>query len=113
MAWEAPGLICFVFVCAGPTPGACSPSTTPSGANDVLQVRAVTLSGYLEVARFLGLDGFAKLTEYGIGPSGLDDPEGRLPAGAVSRLLERSAEQSGVDCFGIRMAECRSFAGIG
>jgi len=79
----------------------------------VLQVRAVSLSGYLEVARFLGLDGFAMLSEYGIGPAGLDDPEGRLPARAAARLLERSAERSGVDSIGIRMAECRSFAGIG
>src|SRR3569623_651122 len=105
MAWEAPGLTCSASACAGPTPGACSPSTTPSGANDVLQVRAVSLSGYLEVARFLGLDGFAMLSEYGIGPAGLDDPERRLPASAASRLLERSAERSGVDSFGMRMAE--------
>jgi AraC-like DNA-binding protein len=79
----------------------------------VLQVRAVSLSGYTEVARFLGLDGFALLAECGIGPSALDDPEGRLPASAAVRLLERSAERSGTDSFGIRMAECRSLASIG
>lgn len=53
------------------------------------------------------------LSECGIGPAGLDDPERRLPASAASRLLERSAERSGVDSFGMRMAESLSFASIG
>lgn len=79
----------------------------------MLQVRAVSLSGYTEVARFLGLDGFALLAECGIGQAGLDDPEGRLPASAAVKLLERSAERSGVDSIGLRMAACRSFASIG
>lgn len=79
----------------------------------MLQVRAVTLSTYLEVARLLGLDGFALLAECGIAQSTLEDPERRLAASSLNKLLERSAEQSGVDSFGLRMAECRSFASIG
>lgn len=76
-------------------------------------MRAVALLGYIEVARFIGLDGHALLAECGISMSGLNDPEHRLPASSVEKLIERSAEKSGVDSFGVRMAEWRSFASIG
>jgi AraC-like DNA-binding protein len=79
----------------------------------VLHVRAITLSAYVDVARFLGLDGYALLTQFGIAPSALNEPDNLLPVAAIVRLLERSAEKSGIDSFGIRLAECRSFASIG
>ena len=41
------------------------------------QMRAVTLTSYLEVARFVGLDPFEMLREVGISPQFLDDPENR------------------------------------
>src|SRR5690606_3197805 len=48
-----------------------------------------------------------------IHPEILDDPENRLPAAAVVRLLERSAEESGCESFGLMMAERRTFASLG
>jgi AraC-like DNA-binding protein len=77
------------------------------------QVRAVSLTSYLEVARFVGLDPFEMLREVGISPDFLEDPETRLPARSMVDLLERSAQQSGCESFALLMAECRTFASLG
>ncbi len=77
------------------------------------QMRAVTLSGYLEVANAVGLDGVRMLRQAGISLEALQDPENRLPAATVVRLLERSAEESGCENFGLLMAERRTFASLG
>lgn len=77
------------------------------------QVRAAMLTGYVEVATFVGLDGRRMLRQAGIALEALEDPENRLPAAAAIQLLERSAEQSGCESFGLLMAEARSFASLG
>ncbi|MBO0749058.1 MAG: AraC family transcriptional regulator [Porphyrobacter sp.] len=77
------------------------------------QIRAVTLSGYVEVATFVGLDGKRMLRDAGVSWQALEDPENRLPATTVIGLLEDSAARSGCDSFGLLMAETRSFASIG
>ncbi|MDB5726106.1 MAG: AraC family transcriptional regulator [Novosphingobium sp.] len=77
------------------------------------EIRAVTLSGYLEVAAAVGLDGYLMLRRAGIAPAMLADPNNRLPAAVVVRLLEQSAKRSGHDNFGLLMAENRSFASLG
>ena len=76
-------------------------------------MRAVVLSHYLEVAGSVGLDGNRMLRQAGIPLEALEDTENRLPAGPVVRLLERSAEQSGNESFGLLMAERRTFASLG
>ena len=77
------------------------------------QMRAVTLSGYVEVAGSVGLDGVRMLRQAGLSLEALEDPENRIPAAAVVRLLERSAEDSGCESFGLLMAERRTFASLG
>lgn len=77
------------------------------------ELRAVTLSGYLEVADAVGLDGYWMLRHAGISPAALDDPQNRLPASVVVRLLEQSARRSGNDNFGLLLAEKRTFASLG
>jgi AraC-like DNA-binding protein len=77
------------------------------------ELRAVTLSGYLEVSAAVGLDGYAMLRRAGIAPALLDHPDNRLPAAVVLDLLEQSAKLSGNDNFGLLMAEKRSFASLG
>ena len=77
------------------------------------QIRAVTLAGYTEVATFVGLDGRRMLQEAGLTWQALEDPENRLPAATVVKLLEDSAERSGCDSFGLLMAKTRSFASLG
>jgi AraC-like DNA-binding protein len=79
----------------------------------VLYVRAVTLSSYFDVAQPLGLDPFQMLKEFGLSPSWLEDPEFRIPAKPVARLLEVSAERTRCQSFGIMMAEHRSFESFG
>lgn len=76
-------------------------------------MRAVTLTSYLEVARFVGLDPFEMLREVGISPQFLEDPENRLAAEPIVDLLENSARKSGCESFGLLMAECRTFASLG
>ena len=77
------------------------------------QVRAVVLTGYVEVARFLGLNPAALLRWAGIDPRSLADPEARLPATRVVELLEESVRRSQCESFGLLMAECRTFESLG
>jgi AraC-like DNA-binding protein len=79
----------------------------------VAQVRAVVLTTYPAVAQAVGLDPYAMLREAGIDPLFLADPEARLPASAVSFLLDESARRSRCESFGLQMAERRSFASLG
>ena len=76
-------------------------------------MRAATLTGYIEVARFVGLDPFRMLREAGIPVSLFADGEQRHAAGPIVSLLERSAAMSGCESFGLLMADCRSFAQLG
>lgn len=77
------------------------------------QMRAVVLTGYAEIARSLGLDPVRMMRQAGVPLDALDHPENRIPAGAVVRLLERSAEESGCEAFALLMAERRTFASLG
>lgn len=77
------------------------------------QVRAVSLTNYAEVARFVGLDPHKMLRRAGIRPDALADPEHPLPVGPVARLLEDSARESGCMSFGLLMAESRSVESVG
>jgi AraC-like DNA-binding protein len=77
------------------------------------QVRAVALTGYVEVAGFLGLDAAAMLKAARIDPRSLGDPEARLPATRFVQLLEDSARRSRCESLGLLMAECRTFESLG
>ncbi|MET1109890.1 MAG: AraC family transcriptional regulator [Allosphingosinicella sp.] len=76
-------------------------------------MRAVSLTNYAEVARFVGLDPAAMLRRADIDPAELADPEHLLDAGRVSALLEASARASSCPVFGLLMAESRSVASVG
>jgi AraC-like DNA-binding protein len=73
----------------------------------------VTLTGYPEVAAFVGLDPYQMLGRTRISPEMMADLENRIPAQAVIKLLEDSAHASGCMTFGLAMAECRTFASLG
>lgn len=77
------------------------------------EIRAGTLSVYLEVASSIGLDGYWMLRHAGIPASSLENPDNRLPAAIVVRLLEQTARRAGREDFGLLMAESRSFASLG
>ena len=77
------------------------------------EIRVATLRTYVEVANSLGLDGRGMLIRVGIHPDALKDTENRVPAEAVARLLEMSAQESGCENFGLFLGENRSLATLG
>jgi AraC-like DNA-binding protein len=86
----------------------------PAPGGDILRdVRAVSLVGFIEASRFVGLDPFELLRRARINPHFLDNTENRHAAGPVVDMLEEAADRSGCEHFGLLMAECRSLASIG
>lgn len=76
-------------------------------------VRSASLTGYADVARRAGLDPVGMLREFGLPPRCLESPEMRIPVDAVRRLIEASAERSGLEGFGLLMAEARRLSNLG
>ena len=76
-------------------------------------IRGAVLSGYVDVAKSVGLDPYAMIARCGLPPACLTDPEAKVSAVAVVRLLQESAQRSGKLDFGLRLAERRSLSNIG
>ena len=81
--------------------------------HQVREVRAASLTGFIEVSYFLGVDPFELLRRAKISPRFLEDPENRHAARPVTEMIDDAAAQSGCDAFGLLMADCRSFASLG
>ncbi|MBM7060454.1 AraC family transcriptional regulator [Pseudomonas sp. UL073] len=78
-----------------------------------VQARSAVLTNYLEVASHFGLKSHALLSQVGLTQAMISDPEQRIPVSAAIRLMENSAQQSGCETFGLRMAELRQLADFG
>ncbi|MFJ5383252.1 AraC family transcriptional regulator [Cupriavidus sp. CER94] len=76
-------------------------------------LRSASLTNYVDVARAVGLDPHQMLRAARISRNALLDPDIRIPAALVGKLLEASASAAQVDDFGLRMAELRPFANLG
>jgi AraC-like DNA-binding protein len=76
-------------------------------------IRSAVLSNYLEVARSVGLDPYRMIAEFRLPPASLTDPEAKISAETVARLLEASAERSRRSDFGLRLADQRTLANLG
>jgi AraC-like DNA-binding protein len=76
-------------------------------------IRSASLATFSEVARGAGLDPNALLREFDLSPRSLAESELRVPIDSVRRLLETSAERSGVEGFGLRMAQARRLSDLG
>jgi AraC-like DNA-binding protein len=76
-------------------------------------VRCATLDGYIGLARSSGLDPGRLLAEVGLDVADLAVPDKWVPATAVASLLERSARQSGLEDFGLRLAGLRRLSTLG
>lgn len=76
-------------------------------------IRGAVLTGYVEAARAAGLDPFRMIADCGLPAACLTDPEVKVPAIAVGRLLENSARQSGKPDFGLRLADRRTLSNLG
>ncbi|CAM5784770.1 AraC family transcriptional regulator [Rhizobacter fulvus] len=76
-------------------------------------VRAASLKNYPEIAAACGLDAPRMMADFAISASVFDEPDLMVPADRVSQLLEASATRSGVESFGLRMAETRHLSNLG
>lgn len=76
-------------------------------------VRSATLDGYVGLARSLGLDPVRLLGAVDLDVADLAVPDNWIPAATCARLLERSAELSGQEDFGLLLAERRRLSTLG
>ena len=76
-------------------------------------IRGAALTNYVEVARAVGLNPYRMLEKVRLPQSCLHNPDMKISAGAVGRLLEASARAAKVDNFGLRMAESRQLSNLG
>lgn len=76
-------------------------------------IRSASLSGYVELARSLGLQPNTLMRRVGLNPHHLDDPETPIRVSAARRLLEVSALEAGKEDFGLRLAMNRRISNLG
>ena len=76
-------------------------------------VRSAALTHFAEVATACGLDARALVAEVGLPSRCLDDPDLKVPARAVGRLLELAAERGREPALGLRMAQSRRLSNLG
>jgi AraC-like DNA-binding protein len=77
------------------------------------RIRAASLTGYTELAASLGLDAETLAARAGLRLADLDESDRWMPAPAMVRLLELSAQASGCADFGLRMAALRRLGTLG
>ncbi|MBR0958200.1 AraC family transcriptional regulator [Bradyrhizobium japonicum] len=68
-------------------------------------IRSSSLSYYPDVARSVGLDPRQMMRKARLPPTCLDKPDTPIAVAGLRRLLESSAEASGAEDFGLRLAE--------
>jgi AraC-like DNA-binding protein len=76
-------------------------------------LRSASAHNYPEVARSVGLDPLPLLRAVHVSPLDLENPDTRVPLEPLLKLLEMTAEQSGVEDIGLRMAETRRLSDFG
>jgi AraC-like DNA-binding protein len=76
-------------------------------------VRSASLTHFAELAAECGQDARALVAEVGLPRRCLDDPDLRIPAEPVGRLLELAAARGDEPAFGLRMAESRRLSNLG
>ncbi|MGY1640318.1 AraC family transcriptional regulator [Geodermatophilus sp. SYSU D00703] len=76
-------------------------------------VRYAALTGYPELARSVGLDPARLMTDAGLDIADLAEQDKWIPAVPVALLLERSAAESGVEDFAVRLSGRRRLSALG
>lgn len=76
-------------------------------------VRSASLTNFSEVARECGLDARALVREVGLPVGCLTDPDMRIPARPIARLLELAARRAGEPAFALRMVQSRRLSNLG
>src|SRR4026207_1429461 len=67
-------------------------------------IRSAVLTNFAEVARSVGLDSYRLLADLGLPQRCLLDSDLKVPIDAVRELLERAAQRSGIEAFGLPVA---------
>jgi hypothetical protein len=75
-------------------------------------VRSACLTNFADVAARCSLGALALLKEVGLPAQALEDPDLKVPALAVGRLLELAAARGREPAFGLRMAESRRLCNL-
>jgi AraC-like DNA-binding protein len=75
--------------------------------------RSAGLTGFAELAAKVGLDPNKIATEAGVPTAALTDPDMRIPARAICLMFDLAASRSGIDDFGLRVAEKRKLSNLG
>jgi AraC-like DNA-binding protein len=76
-------------------------------------IRSGSLTSFPETAREAGLDPGRLMREFGLPRGCVDEPDLMVPIEPVALLLEAAARRSGVEAFGLRMAEVRKVSSLG
>jgi AraC-like DNA-binding protein len=76
-------------------------------------IRSGSLTGFAEVAREAGLDPSRLLREFRVQRNFLREPDLMMPIEPACRMLQAAAERSGVEAFGLLMAEARKVSSLG
>src|SRR6478609_690403 len=76
-------------------------------------IRSGSLTNFADVARGAGLQPERLLKELGLPRRALTEPDLMIPIDSVRHLLETAAERSGVEAFGLLMAEARKLSNLG
>ncbi|MGF6638241.1 AraC-like DNA-binding protein [Paraburkholderia sp. MM5496-R1] len=76
-------------------------------------VRSASLTQYAETARAAGLDPYRLMAEVGLPAASLTESDLKIPADRVALLLELSALRSGIEAFGLTMAQTRRASNLG
>jgi len=76
-------------------------------------VRSAALTHFTDLAAACGLDARALVAGVGLPPRCLSDPDLKIPAHLVGRLLETAAAQAHEPAFGLRLAESRRLSNLG
>jgi len=75
--------------------------------------RSAGLTGFMEVAREAGLEPYRLAAAAGVPRAALTNPEMMVSISGMTSLIERAAEASRLEDFGLRMAKRRSLATMG
>jgi AraC-like DNA-binding protein len=75
--------------------------------------RSAGLTGYIELARAIGVDPYRMASSVDLPVDCLTDPDLKIPADAIGRLLEATARRSGKEDIGLRLAESRKLSNLG
>lgn len=76
-------------------------------------IRSASLTHFAEIAEQCGLDPLALVRSVGLPARCLSDPDLKIDADAVARLLESAAQQAQEPAFGLRMGESRRLSNLG